>query len=41
MDVLSKDPDFEKIFWHYHGPKNESTISFFRRGFKGFYNFTK
>jgi len=38
MDVLSKDPEIEKLFWHYHGPKNESTISFFRRGFTGFCN---
>lgn len=36
IDVTSKDPDIDEQFWRYHGPKNESTFQFFRRGFDEF-----
>ena len=36
MDVCGKDYQLDSIFWEQHGPKNESSISFFKRYFKKF-----
>lgn len=36
IDVLSQDTEIDEFFWRNHGPKNESTLQFFRRGFNSF-----
>jgi hypothetical protein len=36
MDVCSKDTNLDAIFWAAHGPKDESSIQFFRRGYNKF-----
>lgn len=35
IDVCSKD-NLDEIFWQHHGPKDESTIQFIRRGYNKF-----
>lgn len=35
IDVCSKD-NLDEIFWEHHGPKDESSIQFFRRGYNKF-----
>jgi hypothetical protein len=38
IDVLSQDEELDSTFWRLHGPKNESTLQFFRRSFDSFCN---
>ena len=36
IDIMSKDVEFENHYWKHYGPKDESTLSFFRRSFNTF-----
>eukprot|EP01038_Epipyxis_sp_PR26KG_P004870 gene4870-6824_t len=36
IDVCSKDESIDAIFWERHGPKDETTLEFFRRNYNHF-----
>lgn len=38
IDIMSQDEEFDQIFWKSHGPKDETTYNFFKRGFNSFCN---